>query len=292
MLCGSLSADAKFVGTIFCKTSIIYIYYFCITTIEKKIGIFIFTLKKETSPSSKTINLPLAGKVLLKKSIKAKYLGIRIKPIDGAVVTVPKRVSFKEAEKFVRSKEAWILKHLSRIKEIESNKIVFDESTNFTTKEHKIVIVKSNFDKTRITIGNGVTTIKYPKNKDVHSEEIQDDIKFGIDETLRREAKNYIPRRVDELAHLFRFKYNRLFLKNLKSRWGSCSGQNNINLNIHLMQLPSELIDYVILHELVHTVHKNHSKRFWNALEKVLLGSKKFNEKLKKYSPQKYLHLN
>ncbi len=228
------------------------------------------------------------GKVLLKKSSKAKYLGIRIKPIDGVVVTVPKRASFKEAEEFVRSKEPWVLKHLSRIEEIESNKIVFDESTKFNTKEHKLQIVKSNVDKIQITIDKNVTKIKYPKNKDVHSEEIQKAIKFGIDETLRIEAKKYIPKRVEELAYLLNFKYNRVFLKNLKSRWGSCSGQNNINLNIHLMQLPNKLIDYVILHELVHTVHKNHSKKFWEALEKVLPKSKQLNNDLKKYSPKNY----
>lgn len=204
------------------------------------------------------------------------------------VVTVPKRVSFKEAEEFVRSKEPWILKHLPKIKKIESSKIIFDESTSFATKEHKLLIVKSELDKTCIVIDNNVTRIEYPKSKNVQSDEVQEAIKFGIDETLRIEAKKYIPKRVEELAYLFNFKYKRVFLKNLKSRWGSCSGQNNINLNIHLIQLPNELIDYVILHELVHTIHKNHSKRFWTALEKVLPGCKKIDNGLKLYSPQNY----
>ncbi len=261
---------------------------FCITIIGNKNGIFIFTIKKNSSLSSKLINLESVGSVLLKKSSKAKYLGIRIKPIDGVVVTVPKRASFKEAEEFVRSKKKWVLKHLSKIEKIESSKIVFDESTSFSTREHKLLIVKSDVAKVGITISENVTKIEYPQDKNVLSEEIQEAIKFGIDETLRIEAKKYIPKRVEELAYLLNFKYKRVFLKNLKSRWGSCSGENNINLNIHLMQLPNKLIDYVILHELVHTVHKNHSKKFWDALGKVLPKSKKLNSDLKKYSPSSY----
>ena len=248
-------------------------------------------MKTEKS-SSKLIDLERAGKALLKKSTKAKYLGIRIKPFDGIVVAVPKRVSFKEAEEFVRSKESWILKHLSKIKKIESSKIIFDESTSFSTKEHKLLIEKSDFSKPRITIDSSVIRIEYPITKNVLSEEIQDKIKYGITEALRIEAKKHIPSRVEELSNLFNFSYKKLFLKNLKSRWGSCSGRNNINLNIHLMQLPNNLIDYVILHELVHTIHKNHSKKFWNALEKVLPESKTFDKKLKRYSPQKYLQSN
>lgn len=238
--------------------------------------------------NSKTIVLNSIGKIILQKKVIAKYLGIRIKPFEGVFVTVPKRVSYKEAEEFVRSKETWILKHLSRIEKKGINKVIFSETSKLETKAHKILIIKSNINKSRIIIDNGITKIEYPENEDIYSDEIQEFIKFGIDETLRIEAKNYIPQRVKELASLHKFNYNKVFLKNIKSRWGSCSSRNNINLNIHLMKLPYKLIDYVILHELVHTVHKNHSKRFWNALEKILNNSKKMDKSLRQYSPQKY----
>lgn len=80
---------------------------------------------------------------------------------------------------------------------------------------------------------------------------------------LRKKAKTYLPKRLEEIAQRFGYKYNKVALKFMKSRWGSCSYKNNINLNISLVTLENELIDYVLLHELVHTVEKNHGEAFW-----------------------------
>ena len=73
-------------------------------------------------------------------------------------------------------------------------------------------------------------------------------------------------------------------IKNTKTRWGSCSFKNNINLSLHLMRLREELIDYVILHELVHTKVKNHSIEFWTTLDIHCPNSKNLDRELKKYS--------
>jgi len=101
---------------------------------------------------------------------------------------------------------------------------------------------------------------------------------------LREKAKNILPNKVENFSEIYNLKYKKLFLKNLKSRWGSCSSQNNINLNIHLAKLPEELIDYVILHELAHIKEKNHGKEFWGFLEKLSPHAKQLDKKLKKFS--------
>ncbi len=100
-------------------------------------------------------------------------------------------------------------------------------------------------------------------------------------EALRKQAKKILPKRLSELANLHGFKYNKVAIRNAKTRWGSCSYYNNINLNMHLIKLDNELIDYVILHELCHTIEKNHSKRFWDLLESHLPNSKELRKKLK-----------
>ena len=101
-------------------------------------------------------------------------------------------------------------------------------------------------------------------------------------ELLRKQAKEYLPKRLEELAQKHKFKYNSLRIKNVKTIWGSCSGKNNINLNLNLMKLRPELIDYVILHELCHTIEKNHSKKFWDLLEKNLPTAKVLRKELKR----------
>jgi hypothetical protein len=90
--------------------------------------------------------------------------------------------------------------------------------------------------------------------------------------------------RLEELAKIHNFKYARVSIRNQKTKWGSCSAKNNISLNINLVRLPDQLRDYVILHELVHTRYKNHSKKFWTELDKFVGGgAKELSKKLRKY---------
>ena len=100
-------------------------------------------------------------------------------------------------------------------------------------------------------------------------------------ETLRKEAKKILPVRLEELARKHGFKYGKVAIRNAKTRWGSCSWRNNINLNLHLARLDNDLIDYVILHELCHTVEKNHSVRFWALLHKHLPNATELRKRLK-----------
>ena len=100
-------------------------------------------------------------------------------------------------------------------------------------------------------------------------------------EALRKEAKKILPQRLEELAKKHGFKYNKVAIRNAKTRWGSCSYRNNINLNLHLARLDGDLIDYVILHELCHTVEKNHGAKFWALLHKHMPNATELRKKLK-----------
>jgi len=97
-------------------------------------------------------------------------------------------------------------------------------------------------------------------------------------------ASQQLHLKLKELAMRHNFAFNRVFIKNQKTRWGSCSSKNNINLNINLVRLEPALQEYVILHELVHTRIKNHSARFWNELDKYVPNSKAVARKLRKHS--------
>lgn len=234
--------------------------------------------------SSKSIYIQDIGEVLFRKSRRAKKINISIKPFEGIVVSFPYYVSYKVAEEVAVSKKDWIYKSIDKMKNYESKKVVFNELSDFSTRLHRLIVQVKNNGNISVTIRNRKIFVKYPSDILVNSEEVQIAIRKGIERALRIEAKEYLPIRVDQLAREFGFSYNQVYCKNLKSRWGSCSVRNNINLNIHLMRLPDEFIDYVILHELCHTVHKNHSKRFWDKLESVFSGSKLVDKKLREFS--------
>ena len=234
--------------------------------------------------SSRTINIEGIGEVLFKKSKRARKINISVKPFEGIVVSFPYYVSYKVAEEVALSKIDWIKKSIEKIKNYENKKVLYDESSDFSTRKHKLILQRKLSGEVSVVVRNDKILVKYPSNINVHSEVVQSVVRTGIERALRVEAKEYLPMRVDKLAKNFGFKYNRVYCKNLKSRWGSCSVRNNINLNIHLMRLTDELIDYVILHELCHTVHRNHSKRFWDKLEAVFPNSKIADKKLKEFS--------
>lgn len=103
-------------------------------------------------------------------------------------------------------------------------------------------------------------------------------------ETLRRAAKEDLPPRIERLARATGLHYARLSIRAARTKWGSCSGSNHISLSIYLMTLPEPLRDFVILHELCHTVHHDHSPRFHALLDRLTEGrEREWTLALKKY---------
>jgi hypothetical protein len=98
------------------------------------------------------------------------------------------------------------------------------------------------------------------------------------------QARHLLIGRLEEMARIHHLKYGKVSIRNQKTKWGSCSSKNTINLNINLVRLPDQLRDYVILHELVHTRFKNHGKEFWAELNRAIGGgAKELARRLRKY---------
>jgi len=233
--------------------------------------------------SEKIVNIDGVGNILFKHSSRARHLNISVRPFAGARVSIPIGMSYKSALRLVTEKKLWINHHLDKMKEIEKQQTLFDENSGYCTKHHKLNLRKAERKNISVKLSKGKINVIYPNNLSPDSIELQATIRKGIERALKIEAKEFLPDRVKQHADKIEFKYNKLSLKNIKSRWGSCSRKNNLNLSIHLMRLPDHLIDYVILHELVHTVHHNHSKRFWAMLDKVTGGAKILDKELSKY---------
>lgn len=95
-------------------------------------------------------------------------------------------------------------------------------------------------------------------------------ITFEQVKELADQAVEYIPKRVKYYAEKENFVYNKITIKNLVSRWGSCSTKGNLNFNCLLMLTPDYVIDYIVVHELCHLREMNHSEKFWAEVEKII----------------------
>ena len=234
----------------------------------------------------KIIILEDIGEISLKRDRRFKRLSIRMAPNKGIWINVPYGISFDEGIEFARENKNWIQQSKRKKEQKEGQQTTFTPSSEFKTKYHRLRIVPRQINNFSARLSDGVLEVNYPQNMVVENDQLQRFIKDSVIETLKREANYYLPRRVAELAQKHGFSYRSVKVKNTKSRWGSCSHDNNINLNLHLIRLPEELSDMVILHELCHTKVKNHSAEFWNLLGQYCPNLNKKKSELKNYSTQ------
>lgn len=236
------------------------------------------------SNQSKQLYIDGVGNVLLERSAKAKRVSIRIKPLAGVRVAVPPRVSFEKAAEFLFSKTDWIKHHLQKIQAQENEVTIYTRATPFSTFTHRLHLTPTiGLTRARAQIGKGIILVSYPAHKPETDAAVQQFIRQAIEATYRLEAKAYLPDRVAYFARKFGFTYTKVVIKKASTRWGSCSATNNINLNLHLMRLPEALRDYVILHELAHTVEKNHGPSFWALLDRISGNARGLDRQMRAY---------
>lgn len=233
---------------------------------------------------TKEIEIEEIGKVIITKNSRAKRISIVVKPFKDIRVNIPYWSTYNQAIKVINNKKKWIVSSKEKIKLIENKATIFTPENSFKTRSHYLTFKKEPVSNPSVRLYNNEILVKYPLDLNVTDKEVQNTARKGIIKALKKEAEIYLPGRINYLAKNYGFKYNKLALRNSKTRWGSCSSKNNINLSIHLMRLPDHLIDFVILHELMHTKIKNHSTVFWNTLEKITGDVKKLRKELRIYN--------
>jgi predicted metal-dependent hydrolase len=227
-----------------------------------------------------TLHLPEIGSVKVIRSDRARSVSISVKPFTGVEVVMPAYLPEERVKEALQEKMGWIRKHLAKMARVEQRYTEFREGFTYQTRGHKLVLEKHEKPTLRVLVANGIIRVYYPAFVSAEHPKVQDAVRKGVEEAWRIEGKSWLPKRTAELAAKFGFTYTRVTIRSSRTRWGSCSWDNNINLSLHLMMLPDHLIDYVILHELAHTVHKNHGKQFWALLDKVTGNVQKLEDEI------------
>jgi hypothetical protein len=226
--------------------------------------------------TAKVVQFKQIGPVTFIKNRRSKNIKISVKPDKSVHVSFPFYASSSEISQFVMKSITWIT---SQQEKFDTKKSKIEES-QFKTKLHSITILKGTENKTKINFEN--IEIRLTDFDSDSSRSYLENVMVGI---YRFEAKKILPPRINELALKYGFQMNKITIRNNKRNWGSCSSRNNISLNLQMMKLPDELIEYILLHELVHTKIKNHGPHFWAKLDELTnLRARELSKQVRKFS--------
>ena len=227
----------------------------------------------------KTFEVPELGTVTIYKRRGSRSLRLTIQPDGNLRVTIPTWTPYASGITFARSRSEWIRQHApTQSSQLEQGRII--------GKSHRLMFSSDLNAKKPVTrLAGTLVLVKLPPDVAYTDPQAQNIARSGCIRALRQQAEDLLPDRLRALAETHGFTYRSVNVRQLKSRWGSCDQHGNITLNLFLMTLSWELIDYVLLHELTHTKIMQHGPRFWDALEAVLPEAKARRKAIKVHRP-------
>lgn len=198
-------------------------------------------------------------------SIRAKYIRVKLSNKGELSVVIPKGVAVHQAHEFIKSRSDWVEKHLQNLPTVKTEvrpddlllPLLGEEwGINYREDTGNIICENTHLHETnefQLEISGNTQDISL--------------IKEVIEIWCKHKAKPIFNRMLGDIAEEFGFHYKRLSIRAQKTRWGSCSSNKNINLNCKLLFFSPEIVRYVMIHELCHTIEMNHSSRFWSLVE-------------------------
>jgi predicted metal-dependent hydrolase len=208
----------------------------------------------------------------VRESERARRVSLKIDPRKGLEVVLPSGVDLESIEWLLRDRQQWILKHLTRFGEADTavqRRYVSGETLFFLGVAYELEVTPTHTLRNTVVARQGNLIRVRLKANSTTALQSAEEVRAALEAWYRQQAKNYISQRAAVLAAQHGFKYENITIKGQRTRWGSCSSQNNLNFNWRLMLAPPGAIDYVILHELCHLRELNHSPRFWKLVAQV-----------------------
>jgi len=195
--------------------------------------------------------------LLVKRNPRARRYVLRLRPDGTACVTIPRGGTATEARRFVERNRDWLQRQWQRLSERPAQRAEWRIGSEILFRGTWAGIERAEAGLMRFA------------DQLVPVDESGPDVRTQIEGHLRRLAAVELPRCVGELAAQHGFAVRRVTVRDQKTRWGSCSRRGTISLNWRLIQMPASVRDYIILHELAHLRHMNHSSRFWLEVERL-----------------------
>lgn len=198
-----------------------------------------------------------------KSTLKNSYITIKK---SGVITLKTSNVSNDYIQNLLTKKELWIRKQLQIVEKNPPLRVNIQD---------EVLLFGEIFS---IDIDEAKELRNYLKKIDISN---IDNISKCYDKFYRIYAKNYLIPRVDYYSEVMNLSYSDIKFRKMRSRWGSCSSKGVITLNSELIKIDKRLIDFIVVHELAHLVHMNHSKRFHSLVERYMPSAKALNQELK-----------
>lgn len=218
------------------------------------------------------------GDITIRRSSMGSSIKLSIAPNGTLRISMPRYAPLFMAKRLVATSRTKIRRLLA-----EQRPNVAYHNGMQIGKSHHIEIIKS--ETLRVATHGQAILLSLPSNTSIESPHVQELLRKTVIWALRKEAKSYLPKRLSYLAQQHHFTYQEVRFSHASSRWGSCNSNKTISLNIALMKLDFTLIDYVLIHELAHTIQMNHSKEFWDIVQSIDSNYKAHRKLLKMQTP-------
>lgn len=197
----------------------------------------------------------------LKRSFKARLIWLYIKQGTGLTVTIPKYYNLKNVPEYLKSNSAWIIRHLNKrfdgIPALPPTAAHPANTMSYLGKYITVMQERKNTGPSVVRLERNSLIVSFNPSGKKH-------LLGELEKWCREQASSLLQLRVKRFSQQMGLSYNRVFIRNQKSRWASCSYRRNLNFNWRLVMVPEPVLDYVVVHELCHLKEMNHSKSFWN----------------------------
>jgi predicted metal-dependent hydrolase len=214
--------------------------------------------------------------ITVNNSLKSHY--ISVSKAEGVELKGPE-IELEKAKQLILKKAQWILAKSKLVEAAKTHLIVTGSRMPYLGKSYYVKLeIDNSLSKIEINFTYSKFLIRLPESKDN-----QEDLLAAFEDFYRAKAIEKIPPRIKKWVDKTGLKFNELKFQKLEKRWGSCTASNNIIINIDAIKLSYSLIDYLLVHELVHTKIKNHSQEFWAALSHIMPNWKALDEKMGDY---------